>query len=90
MLYVTKIVILFFVFPLQTILLGDSGVGKTSFLVQYHTGDFKLGSFSATVGIALTVSTQFFLVYLIFYGGLSFIWMCALHFRTKLKSIQPY
>lgn len=41
---------------LQTILLGDSGVGKTSFLVQYNTGEFRAGSFSATVGIALTVS----------------------------------
>ncbi|KAH8258755.1 hypothetical protein KR038_007720 [Drosophila bunnanda] len=40
----------------KTILLGDSGVGKTSFLVKYNTGEFRLGSFSATVGIALTVS----------------------------------
>lgn len=40
---------------LQTILLGDSGVGKTSFLVQYNTGEFREGSFSATVGIALMV-----------------------------------
>ncbi|XP_049314248.1 ras-related protein Rab-26 isoform X4 [Bactrocera dorsalis] len=39
----------------KTILLGDSGVGKTSFLVKYNTGEFRLGSFSATVGIALTV-----------------------------------
>ncbi|XP_023033395.1 ras-related protein Rab-26 isoform X4 [Drosophila willistoni] len=38
----------------KTILLGDSGVGKTSFLVKYNTGEFRLGSFSATVGIALT------------------------------------
>ncbi|KAG4077569.1 hypothetical protein HA402_002996 [Bradysia odoriphaga] len=38
----------------KTILLGDSGVGKTSFLVQYNTGEFRAGSFSATVGIALT------------------------------------
>ncbi|XP_055845216.1 ras-related protein Rab-26 isoform X1 [Episyrphus balteatus] len=37
----------------KTILLGDSGVGKTSFLVKYNTGEFKAGSFSATVGIAL-------------------------------------
>lgn len=43
-------------FHFQTILLGDSGVGKTSFLVQYNTGEFRAGSFSATVGIALTVS----------------------------------
>ncbi|XP_073841144.1 ras-related protein Rab-26-like [Musca autumnalis] len=40
----------------KTILLGDSGVGKTSFLVKYNTGEFRLGSFSATVGIALTSS----------------------------------
>ncbi|XP_036336106.1 uncharacterized protein LOC118746358 [Rhagoletis pomonella] len=39
----------------KTILLGDSGVGKTSFLVKYNTGEFRLGSFSATVGIALTL-----------------------------------
>lgn len=31
-------------------------MGKTSFLVKYNTGEFRLGSFSATVGIALTVS----------------------------------
>ncbi|EDW99677.2 uncharacterized protein Dyak_GE23050, partial [Drosophila yakuba] len=43
----------------KTILLGDSGVGKTSFLVKYNTGEFRLGSFSATVGIALTVSFQY-------------------------------
>lgn len=40
----------------QVIMLGDSGVGKTSFLVHYTTGEFKAGSFSATVGVALTVS----------------------------------
>ncbi|XP_059615314.1 ras-related protein Rab-37 isoform X3 [Phlebotomus argentipes] len=38
----------------KTILLGDSGVGKTSLLVQYNFGEFKPGAFSATVGIALT------------------------------------
>lgn len=41
----------------QTILLGDSGVGKTSLIVKYQTGDFRIGSFSATVGIAMTVSS---------------------------------
>ncbi|XP_055690459.1 ras-related protein Rab-26 isoform X2 [Lutzomyia longipalpis] len=38
----------------KTILLGDSGVGKTSLLVQYNFGEFRSGAFSATVGIALT------------------------------------
>lgn len=37
-------------------MLGDSGVGKTSFLVFYQTGEFRAGSFSATVGVALSVS----------------------------------
>lgn len=44
----------------KTILLGDSGVGKTSFLVKFNTGEFRAGSFSATVGIALTVSPSFY------------------------------
>nr|CAD7594926.1 unnamed protein product [Timema genevievae] len=39
---------------LQTILLGDSGVGKTSLLVQFDTGRFQTGNFSATVGIGFT------------------------------------
>lgn len=42
--------------PLQTILVGDSGVGKTSLLVQFDQGKFIPGSFSATVGIGFTVS----------------------------------
>ncbi|NXU06265.1 RAB26 protein, partial [Buphagus erythrorhynchus] len=42
----------------QTILVGDSGVGKTSLLVQFDQGKFIPGSFSATVGIGFTVSTQ--------------------------------
>lgn len=46
----------FYSISFQTILLGDSGVGKTSFLVKFNTGEFRAGSFSATVGIALTVS----------------------------------
>lgn len=46
-----------FVFFLgQTILVGDSGVGKTSLLVQFDQGRFQAGSFSATVGIGFTVS----------------------------------
>ncbi|CAH0720656.1 unnamed protein product, partial [Brenthis ino] len=40
----------------KTILLGDSGVGKTSLLVQFETGKFQAGNFSATVGIGFTVS----------------------------------
>lgn len=41
---------------LQTILVGDSGVGKTSLLVQNDRGKFLPGSFTATVGIGFTVS----------------------------------
>ena len=40
---------------LQTILVGDSGVGKTSLLVQFDQGKFQTGSFAATVGIGFTV-----------------------------------
>uniref|UniRef100_UPI00358ED842 ras-related protein Rab-37-like isoform X3 n=1 Tax=Myxine glutinosa TaxID=7769 RepID=UPI00358ED842 len=36
----------------KTVLVGDSGVGKTSFLVQFDQGKFISGSFSATVGIS--------------------------------------
>lgn len=43
--------------PFQTILVGDSGVGKTSLLVQFDQGKFIPGSFSATVGIGFTVSS---------------------------------
>ncbi|XP_065155248.1 ras-related protein Rab-37-like isoform X1 [Atheta coriaria] len=39
----------------KTILLGDSGVGKTSLLVKFDTGKFSSGTFSATVGIGFTV-----------------------------------
>ncbi|KAF4012921.1 hypothetical protein G4228_003723 [Cervus hanglu yarkandensis] len=39
----------------KTILVGDSGVGKTSLLVQFDQGKFVPGSFSATVGIGFTV-----------------------------------
>ncbi|NWU77082.1 RAB26 protein, partial [Onychorhynchus coronatus] len=42
----------------QTILVGDSGVGKTSLLVQFDQGKFIPGSFSATVGIGFTVRPQ--------------------------------
>ncbi|XP_045890670.1 ras-related protein Rab-37-like isoform X2 [Micropterus dolomieu] len=38
----------------KTILVGDSGVGKTSLLVQYDQGKFIPGSFTATVGIGFT------------------------------------
>uniref|UniRef100_A0A8D9AJ70 small monomeric GTPase n=1 Tax=Cacopsylla melanoneura TaxID=428564 RepID=A0A8D9AJ70_9HEMI len=38
----------------KTILLGDSGVGKTSLLVQFKTREYQSGNFSATVGIGFT------------------------------------
>ncbi|XP_034948484.1 ras-related protein Rab-37 isoform X1 [Chelonus insularis] len=38
----------------KTILLGDSGVGKTSLLVRFDTGSFQTGNFAATVGIGFT------------------------------------
>jgi Ras-related protein Rab-37 len=38
----------------KTILVGDSGVGKTSLLVQFDQGKFQGGSFAATVGIGFT------------------------------------
>ncbi|XP_003703985.1 ras-related protein Rab-37 isoform X1 [Megachile rotundata] len=38
----------------KTILLGDSGVGKTSLLVQFDTKKFQPGNFAATVGIGFT------------------------------------
>ncbi|XP_066247892.1 ras-related protein Rab-37-like [Euwallacea similis] len=38
----------------KTILLGDSGVGKTSLLVKFDTGRFEPSKFSATVGIGFT------------------------------------
>ncbi|KYN18524.1 Ras-related protein Rab-26, partial [Trachymyrmex cornetzi] len=50
---------------LQTILLGDSGVGKTSLLVQFDTGRFQPGNFAATVGIGFTVSNTAISRYLI-------------------------
>ncbi|XP_052426223.1 ras-related protein Rab-37-like isoform X2 [Carassius gibelio] len=42
-------------FTHKTILVGDSGVGKTSLLVQFDQGKFIPGSFSATVGIGFTI-----------------------------------
>ncbi|KFU93418.1 Ras-related protein Rab-37, partial [Chaetura pelagica] len=36
---------------LQVMLLGDSGVGKTCFLLQFKDGAFLSGTFIATVGI---------------------------------------
>ncbi|XP_033210736.1 ras-related protein Rab-37 [Belonocnema kinseyi] len=41
-------------FTHKTILLGDSGVGKTSLLIQFDTGNFQQGNFAATVGIGFT------------------------------------
>ncbi|KAL3987315.1 transcription factor 7-like 1 [Sarotherodon galilaeus] len=43
----------------KTILVGDSGVGKTSLLVQFDQGKFIAGSFTSTVGIGFTVSPLF-------------------------------
>jgi Ras-related protein Rab-37 len=48
-----------YTFLFQTILLGDSGVGKTSLLVKFDTGKFQTGNFSATVGIGFTVSAKY-------------------------------
>ncbi|XP_060882963.1 ras-related protein Rab-26 [Labrus mixtus] len=45
----------------KTILVGDSGVGKTSLLVQFDQGKFIPGSFTSTVGIGFTVSPDSFL-----------------------------
>lgn len=42
---------------LQTILVGDNGVGKTSLLVQFDQGKFIPGSFTSTVGIGFTVKS---------------------------------
>ncbi|XP_043218797.1 ras-related protein Rab-37-like isoform X3 [Amphibalanus amphitrite] len=39
----------------KTILVGDSGVGKTSLLVQFDTGKFTQEGFAATVGIGFMV-----------------------------------
>lgn len=54
--YVYVLIMFFLLLYLQTILVGDSGVGKTSLLVQFDQGKFVAGSFSATVGIGFTVS----------------------------------
>ncbi|KYQ60449.1 Ras-related protein Rab-26 [Trachymyrmex zeteki] len=54
-----------FVICRSTILLGDSGVGKTSLLVQFDTGRFQPGNFAATVGIGFTVSNTAIQRYLI-------------------------
>lgn len=40
---------------LQVMLLGDSGVGKTCFLLQFRDGAFLSGTFIATVGIDFRV-----------------------------------
>ncbi|XP_065556840.1 ras-related protein Rab-37-like isoform X3 [Artemia franciscana] len=41
-------------FSNETILVGDSGVGKTSLLFHFETGKFEPRKFSATVGIGFT------------------------------------
>ncbi|XP_011502796.1 PREDICTED: ras-related protein Rab-26-like [Ceratosolen solmsi marchali] len=38
----------------KTILLGDSGVGKTSLLIQFDIKKFRHSNFAATVGIGFT------------------------------------
>lgn len=58
---------------MQTILLGDSGVGKTSLLVKFDTGKFQTGSFSATVGIGFTVSYKNFTNIRTIYYKIAFI-----------------
>jgi len=53
----------------KTILVGDSGVGKTSVLVQFDQKKFQSGSFSATVGIGFTVSFwEFVLQFLVLFS----------------------
>lgn len=47
--------------------MGDSGVGKTSVLVQFDQGKFQSGSFSATVGIGFTVRISFFFPVFFYY-----------------------
>lgn len=42
--------------PLQVMLVGDSGVGKTCLLVRFKDGAFLAGSFISTVGIDFRVS----------------------------------
>lgn len=74
---------------LQTILLGDSGVGKTSLLVQFDTGRFQPGNFAATVGIGFTVSNTT-LRYLIKLSSLTASCdseVCGYYF-TKLNSAK--
>ncbi|NWQ87309.1 RAB26 protein, partial [Burhinus bistriatus] len=66
----------------QTILVGDSGVGKTSLLVQFDQGKFIPGSFSATVGIGFTVRAQSHvpgLCNLTHPCGSSFIWVIIIY-----------
>lgn len=42
--------------PVQVMLVGDSGVGKTCLLVRFKDGAFLAGSFISTVGIDFRVS----------------------------------
>lgn len=77
----------------KTILVGDSGVGKTSVLVQFDQGKFQSGSFSATVGIGFTVirifhyfvSTQVFFLH--FNSNSILNYLCKLIQQKKLLLI---
>ncbi|XP_062495873.1 ras-related protein Rab-37 isoform X5 [Pezoporus occidentalis] len=82
----------------KTILVGDSGVGKTSLLVQFDQGKFIPGSFSATVGIGFTVmllgdsgvgKTCFLLQFKdgAFLSGM-FIATVGIDFRNKVVSVD--
>ena len=42
--------------PVQVMLIGDSGVGKTCLLVRFKDNTFLSGSFISTVGIDFRVS----------------------------------
>ena len=46
-----------YIFYLQVMLLGDSGVGKTCVLVRFKDGAFLSGSFISTVGIDYKVNS---------------------------------
>lgn len=61
--------------------MGDSGVGKTSILVQFDQGKFQSGSFSATVGIGFTVSRLFIYSQLI---------ICFFSSSSLMKQISVY
>ena len=50
-------IIYIYIFYLQVMLLGDSGVGKTCVLVRFKDGAFLSGSFISTVGIDYKVNS---------------------------------